>query len=56
MNGKVRADVTIAADASSKEARKAALAEPNVVKHLEGKEIKKFVYVQGRIINIVVDS
>ncbi|OGL71439.1 hypothetical protein A3C17_03550 [Candidatus Uhrbacteria bacterium RIFCSPHIGHO2_02_FULL_53_13] len=56
VNGKVRADVTIAADASSKEARKAALAEPNVVKHLEGKEIKKFVYVQGRIINIVVDS
>ena len=33
--------------------RALALAEPKVQKFLEGKEVKKFVYVPGRIVNLV---
>ena len=31
-----------------------ALADPNVAKFVDGKELKKFVYVPGRIVNVVV--
>jgi leucyl-tRNA synthetase len=54
VNGKVRGEIKIAVDASEDDARKMAMADSNVEKHLEGKEIKKFVYVPGRIISIVV--
>ncbi|MBT6254011.1 hypothetical protein HOI83_02160, partial [Candidatus Uhrbacteria bacterium] len=50
----VRGEIKIAVDASEDDARKMAMADSNVEKHLEGKEIKKFVYVPGRIISIVV--
>ncbi len=35
------------------EARAAALAIPNVAKHLEGRVLKKFIYKAGRIIGLV---
>ena len=53
VDGKVRGTVEIARDASEAEARAAALAVPNVQKHLEGREIRKLVYKPGRIIGIV---
>ncbi len=55
VNGKVRGDVTIAIDASEGDARKVAEANENVAKYLDGKKVKKFVYVPGKIINFVVD-
>jgi leucyl-tRNA synthetase len=53
IDGKVRGEVEIARDASEDDARRAALALPNVSKHLEGRTIRKFIYKPGRIIGIV---
>ena len=53
IDGKVRGTVDLARDASEDDARRAALAVPNVTKHLEGRAIAKFIYKPGRIIGIV---
>ncbi len=53
VNGKTRGTVTLPKDADADTAKKLALEVPNVAKNLEGKEIKKFIYVPGRIINFV---
>jgi len=53
VDGKVRGTVTLAPDATEDEARAAALALPNVTKHLEGRQIKKFIYKAGRIVGLV---
>ena len=53
VNGKVRATITMQADASEEEVKAIALAEPNVVKMMEGKQVRKFIYVPGRIVNVV---
>lgn len=54
VNGKVRGKVTLAREATEEAAREAALAEENVRKHLEGKSVRKIVYVPGRILNVIV--
>jgi leucyl-tRNA synthetase len=54
VNGKLRGKVTISASADEAAARAAALADANVTKFIEGKPVRKFVYVPGRLINIVV--
>jgi leucyl-tRNA synthetase len=54
VNGKARGTVQLAKDATQDDARAAALALDNVKRHVEGKDLKKFVYVPGRIINFVV--
>ena len=54
VNGKVRGRVTIAADADEDVAVAAALAEPNVVAHVGGRELRKKLYVPGRMITLVV--
>jgi leucyl-tRNA synthetase len=53
VDGKLRGSVELARDASEEEARAAALAIPNVAKHLEGRVIKKLIYKAGRIIGLV---
>jgi len=53
VDGKVRGTVDLSPTATEDEARAAALALPNVAKHLEGRAIKKFIYKPGRIIGIV---
>ena len=54
VNGKLRGRVTVAADADEAAVREAALAEPNVVRFMEGKPVRKFVYVRGKLANVVV--
>jgi leucyl-tRNA synthetase len=54
VNGKLRGRVNISAKATETEARNAALSDENVSKWIEGKEVRKFVYVPGKLINIVV--
>ena len=54
INGKVRAQIQLAPDATEEIAKEKALADENVQKHLQGKEIRKIVYVPGRILNLVV--
>jgi len=53
VDGKRRGEVNVAADASEAEVRAAALAEPNVARHLAGREPKKVIVVRGRLVNIV---
>ena len=54
VNGKVRGRVTLARGASEDDARAAALAAEGVGGHTAGKQVKKFIYVPGKIINLVV--
>ena len=54
VNGRVRGRVTLARAASEADARAAALAAEGVGVYTEGKSIKKFIYVPGKIINLVV--
>jgi leucyl-tRNA synthetase len=53
VNGKVRGRVEVPADVDEEAAIAAALAEPNVQQHLEGKALQKRVYVPGRLVNLV---
>jgi leucyl-tRNA synthetase len=54
VNGKLRGTITIAADASEEAAREAALAETKVRAHVDGKTVKKFIYVKGKIVSFTV--
>ena len=54
VNGKLRSRVTVAADATADTVREAALADANVQKFMEGKPVRKFVYVPGKLANVVV--
>ena len=54
VNGKVRGRVTLARTASEDEARAAALAAEGVGTFTAGKQIKKLIYVPGKIVNLVV--
>jgi len=54
INGKLRATIDVAPDISEAEAVALAKAEPNVVKYLEGAEIKKTIFVAGKIVGFVV--
>jgi leucyl-tRNA synthetase len=53
VNGKVRGDVTVAADADDASVVAAARAVENVRRHLEGKTIVKEIVVGGRLVNFV---
>ncbi len=54
VNGKMRARVAIPADAGEELAVQAALADANVQKFVDGKPIRKAIYVKGKLVNIVV--
>ena len=54
VNGKVRAQLTISADADETEVEHIVKTLPELQKWIEGKEIKKFIYVKGKIVNVVV--
>jgi leucyl-tRNA synthetase len=53
VDGKVRGTVELPRDASEDVARAAALALPNVTKHLEGRKVVKLIYKPARIIGLV---
>lgn len=54
VNGKVRDSVTIKKGSSEREVKDLSLKSENVKKWLNGKEIRKVVYVQDRLINYVI--
>ena len=54
VSGKLRGSVIVDADASEKDVMAAAKADANVAKHLDGKEVRKEIYVKGKLVNIVV--
>ena len=54
VNGKLRGRVTLAVDADEETAVAAALAEPNVAAHVGDRDLRKRLYVPGRMITLVV--
>ena len=54
VNGKLRGKVVVAADASKEAIEQAALVEENVVKHIEGKTVRKVIVIPGKLVNVVV--
>jgi len=54
VNGKLRGQFSVAADATRETIEQAALADEQVQRFLEGKSVKKVVVVPGRLINFVV--
>jgi leucyl-tRNA synthetase len=55
VNGKVRAKMTVSADISSELAQQEALAQDNVQPFIEGKTVRKVIYVAGKLVNIVAN-
>jgi len=53
VNGKRRDEIEVAASADEATIRAAALASPNVQKHLDGRTPKKVIVVPGRLVNVV---
>ena len=53
VNGKVRGKVSVAADAAKDVVEQAALADENVQRFIEGKNVVKVIVVPGRLVNIV---
>jgi leucyl-tRNA synthetase len=53
VNGKRRDEIEVAASADEATIRAAALAAPNVQKHLDGRTPKKVIVVPGRLVNVV---
>lgn len=54
VNGKVRAQIQVPAEASKEEILDIAKAEENIAKYFEDKEIKREIVVPGKLVNIVV--
>jgi len=55
VNGKLRARFNIAFDENQEKVKKEALANPNVIKHLEGLTIRKVVVIANKLVNIVAN-
>jgi len=55
VNGKLRGRVEVPAGSSREDVEKAALAEPSIVHHLEGKTVRKVIVVPGKLINVVAN-
>ena len=55
VNGKVRERLMVAADVTEDEVKETALENEKVKVFTDGKEIKKIIFVPGRLINIVVN-
>jgi leucyl-tRNA synthetase len=54
VNGKLRGRVVIPVDADDNTAREAALADAQVQRFIEGKPVRKAIYVRGKLVNLVV--
>ncbi len=54
VNGKVRAELSVSIDATEDQIKEIALNDQTVVSWTEGKEIKRVIYVKGRLVNIVI--
>ena len=53
VNGKVRARLTVPVDIGEADAVELAMRDPNVVAHIDGKEVRKRIYVAGKLLNLV---
>lgn len=53
VNGKMRGKVTVSADIDQDGAMESAKSLESVVKQIDGKDIKKIIFVPGKILNII---
>ncbi len=54
VNGKVRGEIMVGSNENEEKIKKEAQEHLSVKKFTEGKEIKKIIYVKGRLVNIVI--
>lgn len=54
VNGKIRAEISVAPDASEDDIKEKALAAENVTKFVGDKKPTKIIYVSGRLVSIVI--
>ena len=54
INGKLRARIEVAPGSDEETAMAGAMAEQNVTRHVDGKTIRKVIYIPDRLLNIVV--
>jgi leucyl-tRNA synthetase len=54
INGKVRAKIMVSADISQPEMERIVLGEEKIKKQINQKEIKKIIFIPGKLINIVI--
>ncbi|OBS09967.1 leucine--tRNA ligase [Acidihalobacter prosperus] len=54
VNGKLRGQIAVPADADKAAIEAAALAEPNAVRFIDGMTVRKIIVVPGRLVNVVV--
>jgi leucyl-tRNA synthetase len=54
INGKTRTQMDFPINATKEQIEQAVLSDEVVIKWLEGKQPKKFIWVPGRIVNIVI--
>ncbi len=56
INGKIRSRLSVPKDTSEKELEALALADENIHRHLDGKEILKKIIVRNKLVNLVVKN
>ncbi len=56
VNGKMRDKIVVAADITEEEAKKIVMESEKVRNNISGKEIKKIIFVKGRLVNIVIQQ
>ncbi len=56
MNGKLRGTVEVAKGITQEEAVALAQEQESVGRFLNGKELKKIIFVQGRILNFIISK
>ena len=54
VNGKLRSQISVPADADSEEIQNQAMNDQNVARHIEGKTIVKIIVIPGKLVNVVV--
>jgi len=54
VNGRLRGRIRVPADAGREAVERAALAEPNVRRHVGDRPVRKLIVVPGRLVNVVV--
>jgi leucyl-tRNA synthetase len=54
INGKLRGTITVKAESPEESVLDAATKDPTITRYLDGKQIRKKVYVKNRILNLVV--
>jgi leucyl-tRNA synthetase len=54
INGKLRAQIEVTMEESEQAVKDRVLSIPEVQKWVEGNEMKKFIYIPGKIVNIVI--